>query len=287
MLAAVLLTAVALAVIPADFRVEARGELQPVRVRDVFAPADGVVGDLRVRHRQQVAADEVLAVLRRSELDLQFKQVWGELQTARKRFASVEAERMQNQRETAEQRQRYGQLTAEQEELREQVAGLEAQHAILQQQQAELEVRSPLAGEVLTWNSRIAAAGPAGHPRADPADRRRSGRSLAAGAARSRPPRCARAGRAAPFGRRPAGLVPAGQRSGHDTPRHAGGRGAADRDRRARRGLCAGHRGPRPRAGPAADPRRGVLAKIDCGRRPLGYVWFHDLLDAVQSWLLF
>jgi hypothetical protein len=34
-------------------------------------------------------------------------------------------------------------------------------------------------------------------------------------------------------------------------------------------------------------PGAGVTAKIHCGRRPLGYVWFHDLLDAVRSWLLF
>ena len=37
------------------------------------------------------------------------------------------------------------------------------------------------------------------------------------------------------------------------------------------------------------DPRPGaeVIAQIDCGRRSLGYVWFHDLIDAVRSWIYF
>ena len=37
------------------------------------------------------------------------------------------------------------------------------------------------------------------------------------------------------------------------------------------------------------DPRPGaeVIAQIDCGRRAIGYVWFHDLFDAIRSWLYF
>ncbi|HPM85091.1 MAG TPA: hypothetical protein PLF81_30515, partial [Candidatus Anammoximicrobium sp.] len=29
----------------------------------------------------------------------------------------------------------------------------------------------------------------------------------------------------------------------------------------------------------------GVVARIACGRRPLGYVWLHDLIRAVRTWL--
>ncbi len=40
---------------------------------------------------------------------------------------------------------------------------------------------------------------------------------------------------------------------------------------------------------PEADLRPGatVTAKVYCGRRSLGYVWFHDLLAFVQSRILF
>ncbi|MCH5376554.1 MAG: HlyD family secretion protein, partial [Planctomycetes bacterium] len=30
-----------------------------------------------------------------------------------------------------------------------------------------------------------------------------------------------------------------------------------------------------------------VVARIQCGRRSLGYVWLHDLIDAVRTWLFF
>ncbi|TVS10103.1 MAG: GAF domain-containing protein [Planctomycetaceae bacterium] len=286
-LGALLTVGVALAVIPADFRVEARGELQPVNVRDVFAPADGVVGELRVRHRQQVAADEVLAVLRRAELDLQFKQVLGELQTARKRFTSVETERMQNLRETAEQRQRYGRLTAEQEELRQQIAGLEAQHAILHQQQAELHVRSPMAGEVLTWN-------PQPLLEARPVARGQIlltiGDLTGPWQVELRIP-----------DRRVSHILAARGQSGDALPvafllasdparKHHG-----VLDRVGLRTEISEHDGAFVLATVALDrdqvphpiPGANVIAKIDCGRRALGYVWFHDLLDAVRRWLLF
>jgi multidrug efflux pump subunit AcrA (membrane-fusion protein) len=151
-LLALAVTAILLAWVPADFDIAARGELQPRRTHDVFALTDGLVGDLSVEHGQHVRANQLLAVLHRPQLDLEFKQIWGELQTARKRLASCEAERLQLARESEEQRRHYGQLTAQEEELREVVRSFEEQYAVLQLKQKEQEVRSPMAGEVLTWN---------------------------------------------------------------------------------------------------------------------------------------
>jgi hypothetical protein len=30
-----------------------------------------------------------------------------------------------------------------------------------------------------------------------------------------------------------------------------------------------------------------VVANVYCGRRSVGYVWLHDLWDAIQTWVLF
>jgi hypothetical protein len=38
---------------------------------------------------------------------------------------------------------------------------------------------------------------------------------------------------------------------------------------------------------PVLRPGATVVAKIDCGRRALGFVWFHDLIEFVQTRLLF
>ena len=38
---------------------------------------------------------------------------------------------------------------------------------------------------------------------------------------------------------------------------------------------------------PELVPGAGVVARVHCGRRAIGYVWLHDLIDAVRSWFLF
>ncbi len=55
-LLAIAAAAGALVFLPGDFRIEARGELQPQRRYDVFAPHDGVVTQVLVKHGQSVEA---------------------------------------------------------------------------------------------------------------------------------------------------------------------------------------------------------------------------------------
>ena len=38
---------------------------------------------------------------------------------------------------------------------------------------------------------------------------------------------------------------------------------------------------------PRLRPGATVIPKIYCGRRPIGYVWFHELIEAVQKYILF
>jgi hypothetical protein len=34
-------------------------------------------------------------------------------------------------------------------------------------------------------------------------------------------------------------------------------------------------------------PGATIFAKINCGKRKVAYVWFHDVVDAVHSWISF
>ena len=142
----------ALALVPADFDLEARGELLPKLRREVFATDSGVIGQLSVDHAQQVKADEPLLVIRKPELDLEFRRVAGEMQTAEKKLASIQAERLENASASAEARRRVRQLAADEEELKEQLKGLREQYAILEKHRQDLVVRSPINGEAITWN---------------------------------------------------------------------------------------------------------------------------------------
>lgn len=279
--------AIALATVPADFRIAARGELQPLGRRDVFAPSDGVVSELEVAHADRVEADQVLLVMRRPELDFEFKRVGGELQTARKKLAAVEAERLQNRRETADERRQYGRLTAQQEELQEETASFEKQYEILEAQQAELTVRSPIDGEVLTWDLKQLLE-------ARPVNR---GQVLMTVADLEGPwvlelrvP-----------DDRVAHVLAAQQEIGEDLD--VSFVLAADPGRRLHGKID--RVGIRTEVSETEDafvlatvrinrdeipeliPGSSVVAKIHCGRRAVGYVWFHDLWEAIQTWVLF
>ena len=286
-LLAVVAAAIALVVVRVDFPVKARGELQPAVRHDVFAPGDGVVSAVRVGHGQRVDARQVLVEMRRPELDFDFQRVWGELQTARTRLASVEAERLQNPRVTAEQRQRHNRLTAEKEELNEQIGGLQKQYEILRQEQAELKVRSPIDAAVLTWDLKeLLDARPVGRGQVlmTVADldgpwvlelRVPDDRIAHLLAAREKPgdgPHVSFVLATAP------GVELHGKVEQLGVRTEIGESGEAfvpvtvrvDRDQL-----------------PTLVPGATVVAKIDCGRRSLGYVWLHDLIDAVRLWILF
>ncbi len=278
---------IALATVPADFQVEAHGELQPLGRRHVFAPSDGVVSELEVAHADRVEADQVLLVMRRPELDFEFKRVWGELQTARKKLAAVEAERLQNRRETADERRQYGRLTAREEELREETASFEKQYEILEVQQGTLTVRSPTDGEVLTCDRwQLLEARPVNRGQllmtvADlggpwvleirvPDDRVAhvlgAQREIGEGLDVSFVP-------AADPGRKLQGKIDrVGIRTEVSETEDAF--------------VLATVRINRDEI-PELIPGGSVVAKIHCGRRAVGYVWFHDLWEAIQTWVLF
>lgn len=279
----VILTGAVLFLVPANYDVKARGELQPDFRRDIFAPADAVVLDLPVEHGRQVEADQTLAVLRNPELDYELQRVQGELDTARQRLATVEAERVQERVEERDGPSRYGQLTAEQEELRVRLESLRQQLAILQQQQRELTVRSPIRGQVVTWQveNRL---------RARPVVR---GQRLLRVADLDGPwilelqlPE----DRIQPvLDATRMGASPAEVSFLLETEANTVYRG------RLRRVAMSAELGPQqdlrvlaivdvPRElGLPLRPGAGVVAKIHCGRRSLGYVWFHDLWNKIRS----
>jgi hypothetical protein len=100
---ALAVAAAALVFVPAEFAIEARGELQPQVRRDVFAPHDGIISEIHVRHGDSVEAAEsndakparfdekkgLLARLKSSELDYELTRVTGEMATAEKRLGTV------------------------------------------------------------------------------------------------------------------------------------------------------------------------------------------------------
>lgn len=149
----VLLSALALGLllIPAELRVAARGQLQPVVKQHVFAPSDAVVQRVLVEHGDLVEEGQPLAELHDAPLDLELKRVDGRRQTVREQLAAVRAARTSLDRRTADPSQAY-RLSAEEQQLKSELDSLDQEKQLLSEQRSELNVVSPLAGRVLTWD---------------------------------------------------------------------------------------------------------------------------------------
>jgi len=277
----------ALLLVPADFDIQARGELQPRLRRDIFAPDDGVVSEVQAVEGREVRAGDVLVTLRKPQLEFELHRVLGDAQTARKRLAAVQAARLGPERGKSDAVERYNQLTAEEEELKELLASLAQQEQILRGQQSELVVTSPIAGQVLTWNAlELLEARPV----------QRGQVLLAVGDL------------AGPWQLElrlsddHAGYVLAAQQAaGKNLDVDfllATDPGRAYHGRIERTALATetdevygSHLlltvGIDAQAVPRLRPGATVIGKIHCGRRSLGFVWFHDLIAMIRWRLLF
>lgn len=150
-LAGILLTG-SLFFIPIDFNVRAEGVLQPERQQFVFAPFDGQVASISVKHGDTVEKNAELLRLRSPEIDLESQRLQGEVNTTQQRITAIDSSLLQMDVSNEPDENRYTQLAAEKEELSQVLSSQEQQLELLREQRNRLLVRSPMAGEVLTWD---------------------------------------------------------------------------------------------------------------------------------------
>jgi multidrug efflux pump subunit AcrA (membrane-fusion protein) len=219
-------------------------------------------------------------------LDLDYSRIGGELQTAQARLAAVRARRSMRS-SSANPQDEERQLAVEEEQLKQLQSGLTTQLQLLQSHRRELRVASPIAGVVLTWNPAellqdrpvregqrlLTVADPSGPwvlelPVPDTAighiltAQKRGQAELPVTFLLATDPAVTHRGRVAQIaqnsdtteGQPPSVLVTVDL---SDAVPDAARSGA------------------------------GVLARIHCGHRPIGYVWLHDLIDAVRTQILF
>lgn len=284
----------ALVLIPADFTVDASGTLQPVVRRQVFAPRSGLVDEVLVAPGADVAAGEPLVRLRDPSLELDRKRVRGEMETVRRQLEAARATKTNRDIRDENPVELY-RLSASEREYQQQLANLTDELRLLNGQRDELLVRSPIAGRVLTWDlSNRLAARPVERGEVlltvadlsadwqlelDVADDR-IGHVLAAQT------RDQNAALPVQFRLRSADSPYAG----HVQDIGMTARVDASEPSAAQPTVEVTVAFDKQQLNDAQqDLRPGVTARaeIDCGRRPLGYVWFHDVWDAALTWLRF
>jgi multidrug efflux pump subunit AcrA (membrane-fusion protein) len=274
----------AMVILPKDFTLASRGTLQPVERRHVFASIDGVVTDALVEHGSTVAAGQELVRLRNTDLEVEIASLLGQQTTTHEQILSVQRTLLDNPRLSPEERER---LSGRLLELQETAAGLERQLALVRQKEEQLIVRSPLSGEVVTWRVRDKLM----HR---PIER---GQSLVTVVDPAGPwelelylPE-----------RRMGHLVRAAGAYGEDLPvtftlaTHPGEEFHGFVTEVHRTAEVHGEEGNTVRVRVAIDrealpdlrPGATVNARVQCGQRPLGYVWLHEFIETIQSKVVF
>lgn len=146
---AVLAVLLALFIWPADFNLEAKGTLEPVERRDVFAAVDGEVDDLFVKHGDLVTKGQPLAKLRNTDLQVAITRVDGEITTTQEQIASLTRILHEDRQLSATDRVR---LSGQALEAKQKLLSLRTQRSLYEEKSKDLHVLSPADGIVVTWD---------------------------------------------------------------------------------------------------------------------------------------
>ena len=281
----------ALIFIPADLRLEGKGTLEPVHRRDVFAEIDGVVERLETSldHGAGVQEGQLLAVLRNTDLEVSITDVLGRKASSEEQLVATRRAMLEETKITADERARMAGRAAQ---LEREIESLATQLALYETKKKDLQVRSPIDGVIVTWQvrdrlllrpvekgqvlMRVAdKTGPwelevhmpddrLGYVNRAMAEATQAGRELEVDYILATDP-----------GTRHYGTV----KEIHEQAEVRGEQGntvlvriTIDPTRHEKEELGAG---------------ASVTARINCGKRSLGFVWFHDVLAFIQSQVFF
>ena len=281
----------ALVLVPADLRLEGKGTLEPVHRRDVFADIEGVVEKLEpgLEHGAEVKEGQLLATLRNTDLEVALTDVLGRKASSEEQLVSTRRALLEDTKISADEKTRMAGRAAQ---LQREIESLEEQRKLYLTKKKDLEVRSPIDGVIVTWQVRdrlvlrpvekgqvlmsvADKTGPwelevnmpddrLGHVNRAAAEADKAGKELEVDYIVATDP-----------GTRHKGTV----KEIHEQAEVRGEQGntvlvrvTIDPTRHEKEELGAG---------------ASVTARINCGKRPLGYVWFHDVLAFIQSQILF
>ncbi|MEQ1824357.1 MAG: efflux RND transporter periplasmic adaptor subunit [Pirellula sp.] len=139
-------------VIPSDLNIDAKGTIQPIAMRHLYAPANGEVVQIHTTHQSKVQEGALLLEIRSRELELRKEELLTLCATTQEKLRSIEVARLQNRKTSTPESMSSGELSATERELREVMASQQEQLLILNDMLVSLQLRSPVNGQVISWN---------------------------------------------------------------------------------------------------------------------------------------
>jgi len=272
--------------IPAEFQLHGKGTLEPVVKRDVFAEVDGLVEKIDVKHGDDVKAGQPLVEMQNTKLDADIAEMMGKELSTEERIRTLEDNRNNEKSTAAEREKNAGEVQVARAEQR----GYAEHLKLLQQDQEKLIVRSPIDGKVVTFKlqdlltNRPIEKGQVLMTVIDPT----KDWELEVLMPEDR-----------------MGHIKLAQKDLHKKDLDVNYILAANPSHTLHGTLeevqesaeVQGEEGNTVKIRVAINKEdlnpelltkgAGVSAKVDCGRRNLGYVWFHDVLEFIQTKILF
>jgi multidrug efflux pump subunit AcrA (membrane-fusion protein) len=290
-IAAIVAATAFLCLYPANFKLKGDGELKPTVRQHVWAEVDGYVQDVKATHDQAVKKGDVLVVQESPDLDKEIESLRGQLLEAEADLKATRAQLDYNDELTeTEKNERESHAT----QLIARIASLQKQLDLQKMKKEKLRARSPMDGRVITWNVENRLRNRPvnrGDELLEVADFS-SPWELEVSMPESRMGHIAKAQQAAAAAGQKLpvkfilALNPGEEIEGvvEEVHRSAEVRGESGNtvlvrvsfDQNRLREVI-------------KDPNVGntATAKIYCGKRAIGYVWLHDLVDFVRATILF
>ncbi len=254
----------------------------------MWAEVDGEVQKVNVEHDQKVKQNEVLIVQRSQELETKIAAAEGDLHKYEAKLESARSELFDNKDLTETDRRK---TQSDVKELSQSLMSAQEQLKLLNEKKTKLEIRSPIDGRVVTWNvqdrllNRPVSRGENLLEIADPTKdwelevqmpEKRMGH-IAEATTKSGGPLTVTFFLATNPSKEFTGKI-------EEIEHSAEVRGEEGNTVLIRVGFD-----QTALRAAVSDPKIGAsaTAKVHCGKRALGYVWFHDLVDFVRSKILF
>ena len=149
-LALIVVVAITLSLIfvPSDFDLKGSGEIQPIARRDIFVDVDGVITRVHVNHGEIVSKGQVLVELQNPDLDGKLALALGNYRATEEKLSSTRRQQHRKDLPSSD----LSRLAGEVASLKQQYLSLQIQMQLLRKKRERLTVRSPIDGQVISWN---------------------------------------------------------------------------------------------------------------------------------------
>lgn len=141
----------AMCYVPYDFNVVADGKLLPELRRNVFAAQDGKVIEVRVDHGSKVAAGDVVAVQDSLDLEEQMTQLLGQIAETLEQIRSTDRQLQEMLSDIQADNVEKERLAGQQYQLKVRLESLDKQKSLLEQKEEGLVVTAPIDGKITSW----------------------------------------------------------------------------------------------------------------------------------------